>query len=115
MGVLGFEVSKAEFDAKVVVALAELRLESQTALHDVAARTVDSAQNAAPISDLPQDIPCELRDGIHAGPVVPSLSGAEITITSEAPYSVWVEFGTSIMSPRPFFRPAMLQAKIEAP
>lgn len=115
MGVLRFAVSKAEFDAKLLIALAELRLESQTALSDVANRTVQMAKDAAPVSNLPQDIPDELRDGISAGPVVPNLSGAEVTITSSAPYSVYVELGTSLMSPRPFFRPAMLQAKIEAP
>lgn len=44
----------------------------------------------------------ELRDGIHAAE---APDGADVV--SEAPHSVFVEYGTMHMSPQPFLRPAV--------
>lgn len=117
MGIgFGFsEINTAIFEERVAAVLEGLNVEADLALQLLADKTVAAMQAAAPVSDLPQDVPDELRDGISAGPLEPGPSGASVTISSTAPYSSFVEFGTSKMPPEPFFRPALLQAKIEAP
>ena len=117
MGIgFGFsEINTAIFEERVAAALEGLNVEADLALQLLADKTVGAIQAAAPVSDLPQDVPDELHDGISAGPLEPGPTGASVTIISSAPYSAYVELGTSKMSPEPFFRPALLHAKIEAP
>lgn len=38
-----------------------------------------------------------------------NASKKSVSVTSEAPYSAFLEFGTSRISPRPFLRPALLR------
>jgi HK97 gp10 family phage protein len=110
----GFLINTLDFDGKLGIALDKMRLEGEGRLEVMANKTVTDAQNLAPVGSEPWDVPGELKDSITAGPLQ-HATGADafIVISSDAPYASFVEYGTSIMTPEPFLRPAMQQAQIE--
>lgn len=115
MGFLSMELSSVEFERTLAEALGGMRLDTETALHDTGQRIVEDAQANAPIGTQAEDVPGFLRDNISVSEPVPTAGGAHVIVTSGAPYSVEVEYGTSKMPAEPFFRPALLHAHIEAP
>jgi HK97 gp10 family phage protein len=73
---------------------------------------IANAQNLAPIADKKYGKyqPGTLRRSLIATPGPATQKGIFIVARKRiAPYAPYVEFGTSKMSPSPFFRPALLQ------
>lgn len=68
-----------------------------------AARQVESAAKAA----APEDTGT-LKESIH---IVPMATAGSVTITADARYAVFVEFGTSKMAAQPFMFPAAESAQ----
>ena len=74
-----------------------------SALREAADLIVSNAQANAPVDTG------FLQDNIQ----ITSESDTSITVTSEAGYSGFVEYGTSRMSAQPFFEPAIEEARSE--
>jgi HK97 gp10 family phage protein len=73
---------------------------------------IRNAQNLAPLGKIrtKHHEPGTLRRSLIATPGPANQRGVFIVARKKiAPYAVYVEFGTSKMSPQPFFRPALLQ------
>jgi len=113
---VGFLINAFDFDGKLGEALDGLRLRGDASLEVMATKTVATAKSLAPVGSDPQDIPGLLRDSLTASPIQHATSAdAYVEIYSDVSYAAYVEYGTSDMPPQPFLRPAMHQAKIEAP
>jgi len=99
--------------------------EIKQAILPAAQAMIANAQSLAPISEGGSTVtkttkkkgtvskkypPGTLRRSLLATPGPANQRGIFLVARkSIAPYTVYVEFGTSKMSPRPFFRPALLQ------
>jgi HK97 gp10 family phage protein len=73
---------------------------------------IANAQNLAPIGKKKYGKyePGNLKNSLIATPGPANQRGVFLVARKRiAPYAVYVEMGTSKMSPRPFFRPALLQ------
>lgn len=89
------------FDVRIVFnrlpqLAAEVKSQGEALVQKSADNIVNGAQDRAPVRTS------RLRDGIKR-----EGSGMEAKVTSEAPYSTYVEYGTSRMSAQPFFWPAL--------
>lgn len=89
------------FDVRVVFnrlpqLAADIKSQGEALVQTSADNIVAGAQDRAPVRTG------RLRDGIQR-----EGSGMEAKVTSEAPYSAYVEYGTSRMSAQPFFWPAL--------
>lgn len=93
----------------------------KAAILPAAQAMIDNAKNLAPVSSAgatrktksgasKQYPPGTLRNSLLATPGPANQRGIFLVARSRiAPYNVYVEFGTSRMAARPFFRPALLQ------
>lgn len=75
---------------------ADIKSQGEALVQQTADNVVKGAQDRAPVDTG------RLRDGIHR-----EGGGMEATVVSEAPYSVFQEYGTSRMGAHPFFWPAL--------
>lgn len=74
----------------------EVKAQAEALVQKSADNIVTGAQDRAPVKTG------RLRDGIQR-----EGSGMQAKVTSEAPYSTYVEYGTSRMGAQPFFWPAL--------
>ena len=68
---------------------------------------LSASHRASKAGDSPASDTGNLRRGIQARDVNISSGRGTVAVASTAPYSVYLEYGTSQMEPRPFMRPGL--------